>query len=169
MVFSDKKIENAMNIHEDGGTRYPTYERYMAIPGRDLPKRHRDGRGVKDRYKPTTLLKDYKPKASDRLHSSKPKTPDSDLIKTKKRKKRKTKKAGARKAFITTFRSSNLTAIVQRKTKKSTPLKVYWILKPKVQIKAEWKFIKTGVRRAKRVYAKKFRQAMMFALKTARR
>lgn len=150
-VFTGKKLDGWMGVHEWGGTKKPMQSsgrdegKALALPGTDImTKSYKTSTGkVKVRWKPKTLLKEYKGR-------------NTAIQKGK-------KKTRARKSFI--IKPKNTAMVVRRKGKMSKPLEILYVFKSEAKIKAKWGFAKAVRRYVNFAFRKKFDRNMTMAIR----
>lgn len=156
-VFTGKRLDGWMGVHEWSGTKKPFQGagvdegKSLAIPARDLKEKAyktRTGK-VRVRWQPKTLLKFYQ---KGRAGFTKGKG-----------------KGRKGKPFIIRSGGSGATAmIVRRKSKQRYPLEILYIFKSEAEIQASWGFAKTVRRYVNFAFQKKFNRNMALAIATAK-
>jgi len=145
-VYTDKKIVRFMVQHEPGALRSPLSSKQIAVPIY-LPKPYRTASGrIKKKWRPETLLKDFKGEKGS----------------GKARRRSKTKRA-----FIIRAKSGD-DLIVRRVSDKRRPLQILYLLTNRVKIKKHWLFEVTVRSVAGRSFERIFNRNLMKAVKTAR-
>lgn len=144
-VYAGKRIMRFMGGHEEGETRKGLKAKFIAVPGKDLPKnaRTRSGR-IKKRYAPGELLK--RAQASKRMKKGKGKVPS--------------------KAFVIPTRNNE--AQIVRRGMNRKPLLVLYNLKKRVKIRQRWDFVETVKSVAKNRFLGIFRKNMNKAMREIR-
>jgi len=146
-VRTDPKIKSFMVGHEKGETRKAMKSRRISVPGTDLVKKafRKASGGVKRRFLPSTLLKDFK---GDRGVRG-PKT-----------------KSRVKKPFII-LGKNGVPLVVRRISKKRKPLEILYSFKKFVKIDKKWGFEKTvkGIVqfKAKRIFEMNLKKALASA------
>ena len=147
-VRTDAKISEFMVIHEKGGTRKPIESRKIAVPSQSLTQKsyRKSSGGVKARFLPKTLLKDFKGNRGSRGPR---------------------KKTRSRKPFIITGKG-NKPLIVRRTSKKRKPLEILYSFSNSVKVDATWGFEKTVRGVANFKATRVFERNLAAAIKSAR-
>ncbi len=147
-VRTDPKISQFMNIHEKGGTRTPRSSKKLAVPTKALQLKsyRKSSGGVKKRFQPGTLLKDFKGTRGARGPR---------------------KKTRSRKPFII-IGKGNTPLIVRRVSKKKRPLEVLYVFKKSVTIDRTWGFEKTVMGIVNFKAKKTFEKNISAAIRSAR-
>lgn len=157
-VFTGKRLDDWMGLHEFGGTKEPSMTgggkdtgRSLALPGKELKQKSyktRSGR-VKARFRPKRLLAGYTSSRGGRTQT--------------------VRRGGRKKTpFIIEGQRSGVPMIVRRTSKKRYPLEVLYIFRKEAKIDDTWKFGDTVKRVANFAFRKKFARNLKNAIDTAR-
>ena len=155
VIFTKPKISGFMPRHEFGETSLPVSSgvkdagKYFAIPSKNIehniytPRVHR----IKKKYKPKTLLKNYKPL-----------------------KNKSTKKTGV--PMIVRNRKNKSVFIVRsgsKKTQRIGELEILYIFVPKAKYKPVWKFEEAVDNYVKKAFEALYKRNLRLALRNSKR
>jgi hypothetical protein len=136
-----------MSMQEDGGTKTPR-GRALAIPNITSGRSFVDSKGrIKKRYQPKTLLEQFNKNA------------------WKKGSKHPGERGSGKKSPFVIMGKGGVLLLVKRKSKKSNPLEILFVFKPKADIKARWHFEERGYNFVKANYERFFEYALQVVVR----
>lgn len=156
-VFTGKRLDEWMGLHEEGGIKKPAVfgskdtGRKLTIPGKGLKTKAfktRTGK-VRARWKPKRLLENYRGVRGGRTM--------------------KVRRGGQKKTpFIIRTKSNDTPILVRRVSKKRYPLEVLYVFVDDAKISDRWRFAPTVRKVANFVFEKKFRKNLKMAIEKSR-